>query len=87
MADDTLKEQLQRTITALNTSRELAEKITDKPVRNEALNNIDNHLMELERLTFTPDPDHEAERTITNALTYLEELMIIFSDYRIKPPD
>ena len=87
MADDTLKEQLQRTITVLNTSRKLAGKITDKPVRNEALNNIDNHSMELERLTFTPNLDHEAERTITNALTYLEELMFIFSDYRIKPPD
>ena len=87
MADDTLKEHLQRTITVLNTSRELAGKITDKPVRIEALNNIDNHLLELERLTFTPDLDHKAERTITNALTYLEELVFIFSDYSIKPPD
>jgi hypothetical protein len=52
----TWKEHLYRTIAAFRKAHVLAGKIKEKPVRDKAINNIDNYLVELERLTFKPEP-------------------------------
>lgn len=84
---DTWKEKLQSALKANAKAHKAIEKIKDKQIQKDIGFDLANNLADLEPLTWQPQLDADAQRTITIALEYLDNLHTHLLDQGIISPD